>query len=73
MELQRQHAVEGALGLILVDHIKCLFAVDELLQVVALGNDDVIVPVALSDGGLDFGGIADRMKVLSSIMIMMIV
>ncbi len=60
MKLERQHAAKGALGLIFVHHVKGLFAVDELLQVVALGDDDIIIPVALLNRGLDFSGIADR-------------
>ena len=60
MELQRQHAAHGAFGFVFVHHIHGLLAVDELLQVIALGDDDVIVPVALLDRGADLGGIADR-------------
>ena len=42
----------AALSALLIDDIDRLFAVDEMLQVIALGDDHVIVPVAFLDGGL---------------------
>ena len=60
MELQRQHAAHGPLGFAFVRHVNSLLAVDELLQVVALGDDHVIVPVPLLERGFDGGGIPDR-------------
>ena len=47
--------LDGALGFAFVRHIHGLLAVDELLQVIALGDDDVVVPVALLDRRPDLG------------------
>src|SRR5260370_18663344 len=60
VELQREDAGLGGLGFLLVDHIDGRFAVDEMLEVIAFGDDDVIVPVILVDGGLDFLRVAQR-------------
>src|SRR6476620_2507228 len=42
-----------------VGDVDGLLAVDEVLEMAALGDDDVLVPVGGLDGGLDFIGLAD--------------
>ena len=56
MELKREDAGHDLLLLVLVLHVHGLVAVDEVLEVAALGDDDVFVPLALLDAGLDFSG-----------------
>ena len=60
MKLQRQHAAHGSLRFAIVRHVNGLLAVDELLEVIAFGDDHVVVPVALLDRGFDRLGISDR-------------
>src|ERR1035437_4647461 len=60
MELQRQYAAHGPLGFAVIRQIYGLLAVDELLQVIAFGNDHVLVPVPLLNRGSNSGGIPER-------------
>ena len=59
VELQREDAGGEPLAFGLVDHADGLHAVDEMLQAVALGDDDVFVPVVRLDLGLDVRGLAE--------------
>ena len=60
VKLERKDPIHCAFGFALVGDVDGLFAVDELLEMIALGDDDIFVPVALFERGLDFIGAADR-------------
>src|SRR5690349_1216823 len=60
MELQRQDTTHGSFGFTIVGYINGLLAINELLKVIALGNDNVIIPSPLLDRGLDLLRIPDR-------------
>src|SRR5687767_12746296 len=57
MRLQRQHAGFCGLGGNFVGHVHSQFTVDVMLQVIPLGNNNVVVPILVLDGSLDFIGI----------------
>ncbi len=57
VELQSEDAAGGGLRAF-IGHIDGLFAVDEVLEMVAFGDDFVVVPFAVLDGCLDFVGVA---------------
>jgi hypothetical protein len=59
VQLEREDAGHGALGFAIVGDIDGLTPIDEVLEMVALGDDDVIIPITLVNGGLDVGGISE--------------
>ena len=54
MKLQGQDPAHGPHGFAIIDDVHRLLPVDEMLQVIALGDDDIIVPIPLFDGLLKF-------------------
>ena len=59
VDLQRERAGLGGFGRLLVDDVHGLLAVDEVLEMIALGDNDVVVPILVLDLRLDFLGVAD--------------
>src|SRR6266496_3401880 len=58
MNLEGEDAGFGGVGFLLVNDIDGLFAIDEMLKMVAFGDDRVKIPTILIDGLLDFLGVA---------------
>ena len=52
MQLKGDDATGSTLGFALISDVDGLLAIDELLKVVAVGDDYVIVPSALFEAGL---------------------
>lgn len=59
VQLQGQNAGDEPFGFGVVEHIDGLHAVDEMSEMVALGDDDVIVPIVLLDRRLNVGRLAE--------------
>lgn len=57
--MEGEHAGLGRLGGLFIHDIDGLNAIDEVAQVVAIGDDDVFVPFLVLDFGLDFVRFAD--------------
>src|SRR3989442_15635912 len=60
MQLQREDARLRGPRFVLIGRVRGLFSVDEMLQVVALGDDDVIVPLVRFEAGLNLLGLPER-------------
>ena len=60
VDLQRERAGLGGFGRLLVDDVHGLLAIDEVLEMIALGDDDVIVPILVLDLRLNLLRVADR-------------
>ena len=64
MNLKRQEAFFRSVGRVFIRYVDGLHAIDEVLHMVAFGDDFVVVPVLGFDGGLDVGAHANCASLL---------